>query len=255
MKQLTTMPAEAPGTQLAPSSTPHDFLRMAVERGADMAQIEKFMDLADRWDATQARKAFVQAMTDFKSEPLKILKDKHVKFTTQKGVTEYDHATLASVVETVVQGMAKHGLSHRWTVTQADRITVTCVITHQLGHSESVALTASADDSGGKNNIQSVASTITYLQRYTLMAACGLAARDQQDDDGRGAEVEYVDEKQMIEINDLLAAIKEKDPKAEAGFLRYMDVEYVAAIRADKYQRAIDVLKQTLKVVSKGGAK
>ena len=48
---------------------------------------------------------------------------------------------------------------------------MTCQITHELGHSESVEMTAPPDDSGGKNTIQSIASTKTYLERYTLLAA------------------------------------------------------------------------------------
>jgi hypothetical protein len=45
---------------------------------------------------------------------------------------------------------------------------------------------AGADVSGKKNAIQSVASSITYLSRYTLLAATGLAAVDMPDDDGAG---------------------------------------------------------------------
>ena len=61
-------------------------------------------------------------------------------------------------------------------------------MTHKQGHSEETELEAAADSSGGKNMIQAQASTITYLQRYTLLAATGLATKDQLDDDGRGAE-------------------------------------------------------------------
>ena len=48
---------------------------------------------------------------------------------------------------------------------------MTCVVSHRLGHSEENTLTAGRDESGNKNNIQAVGSTITYLQRYTLKAA------------------------------------------------------------------------------------
>ena len=147
------------------------------------------MDLQAKYEAGQARKAFTSAMTAFKARPLTIRKDKHVSFTTQKGKTEYDHATLAEVVDTVVCEMARHGLSHRWNVEQRDaKVIVTCVVTHELGHCESVQMMASADDSGGKNGIQAIASTVTYLQRYTLMASCGVASRDMSDDDGRDYE-------------------------------------------------------------------
>ena len=53
---------------------------------------------------------------------------------------------------------------------------MTCVLSHRDGHFEETTLTAGRDDSGKKNAIQQVGSTITYLQRYTLKAALGLAA-------------------------------------------------------------------------------
>lgn len=167
-------------------TTPSHLLAMAVEQGADLDKLEKLMALQERWEANEARKAFVAAMAAFKSEPLRIGKNKRVSFTTQKGKTEYDHAELSDVTDALVPAMAKHGLSHRWTLVQeGTRITVACVVTHSLGHSERVEMSAPPDDSGGKNSIQAIASTKTYLERYTLLAITGMATGG-QDDDGRG---------------------------------------------------------------------
>lgn len=164
--------------------TPAQMLQIAVAQGADLDRLQKLMDLKDRWEETQARKAYVVAMADFKSEPIQILKTKQVNIP---GGAKFSHATLANVCDGVVANLSKYGLSHKWDLNQdGDRITVTCVITHAAGHSERVQLSAMPDDSGKKNSIQQVASTVTYLQRYTLMAACGLSAKD-MDDDGRGA--------------------------------------------------------------------
>lgn len=169
------------------SATPADLLRIAVAGGADLAKLEKLMELQERWEANEARKAFVAAMAAFKSEPMAIGKNKKVSFQTAKGKTEYMHAELSDVTDVVVPNLSKHGLSHDWKITQDKGITVVCTITHVLGHSKSVEMSANADDSGGKNSIQAIASTNTYLQRYTLLAACGLATGG-SDNDGRGAE-------------------------------------------------------------------
>ena len=167
-----------------PAVTPMQMLQVAVERGDDMEKLRQLMDLQDRWEANQARKAFVAAVAAFKAEPMKILKSKQVNIP---GGAKFAHATLADVVDGVVASLSKHGLSHKWELQQdGDRITVTCVLTHEAGHSERTTLSGLPDDSGKKNGIQQIASTVTYLQRYTLMAACGLSAKD-MDDDGRGA--------------------------------------------------------------------
>lgn len=171
-------------------ATPMQMLQTAVEKGVDTEQLTKLMDLEERWRAGKAREAFVQAMTAFKSEPTRIIKTKEVNIP---GGARFAHATLAAVVDGVCSNLSKHGLSHRWETSQQEgRISVTCVLTHQGGHSERVTLSAPPDDSGKKNGIQQIASTVTYLERYTLMAATGLAAAD-MDDDGNGGGVSEED--------------------------------------------------------------
>jgi hypothetical protein len=165
--------------------TPMEMLQIAVQQGADLDRLQKLMDLQERWESNQARKAFVAAMAAFKSEPISILKTKQVNIP---GGAKFAHATLADVVDGVCSALAKHGLSHKWETLQdaTKGIVVTCILTHEAGHSERTTLAAMPDDSGKKNSIQQIASTVTYLERYTLMAACGLAAKD-MDDDGRAA--------------------------------------------------------------------
>ena len=59
---------------------------------------------------------------------------------------------------------------------------MTCVLTHVLGHSERVPMQSGRDESGGKNSIQGLGSTVTYLQRYTLLAATGMAVKGPDND-------------------------------------------------------------------------
>lgn len=164
--------------------TPAHMLQIAVERGADLDQLQKFMDLNDRYQAGEARKAYVAAMARFKANPPEIIKSKLVSY----GNTSYRHALLSDVCSAAIKGLADVGISHSWDITQnASLITVSCILTHEQGHSERVTMTAGADTSGQKNAIQAIASAVSYLERYTLLAATGLAAQEQTDDDGRAA--------------------------------------------------------------------
>ena len=173
-----------------PEPTPMTMLQLAIEQGADVDKLAKLMDLEERWRAAQARKAFVAAMAVFKAEPTRIIKRRIAKVTSDKGAYSYRYANLIEVVDAVVALLSKHGFSHRWETSQeGGQITVACVLTHQGGHAERVALSAPPDDSGRKNSIQQIGSTVSYLQRYTLLAATGLAASD-MDDDGRGAQAQ-----------------------------------------------------------------
>ena len=56
------------------AATPSVLLAMAVQQGADLDRLERLMALQERWEANEARTAFVAAMTAFKAEPLEIFK-------------------------------------------------------------------------------------------------------------------------------------------------------------------------------------
>lgn len=210
--------------------TPMQMLQIAVAQGADLDRLQQLMDLQERWEANQARKAYVAAMAAFKAEPFRILKTKKVDIP---GGAKFAHATLADVCDGIIANLSKHGLSHKWDLNQdGEHIQVTCVITHALGHSERVKIEALPDDSGKKNKIQQVASTITYLERYTLMAACGLSAKD-MDDDGRGAAPQKPQEEAPAGYNNWradmtaladegLVALTASWGKSEASFRRFV---------------------------------
>lgn len=184
---------------VAVSATPADLVRYALESGADLDRLERLMQMQMQWEDREARKAFDAAMAEFKLNPPTILKDKHVEFKTNSGVTAYDHATIGNVVEKVVASLATYGFSHRWIPRRMENgsMSITCVIKHKLGHSEETTLEAGLDQSGGKNSIQAMSSTVTYLERYSLLAAVGLATKDQPDDDGAGSTQTKADEAWM----------------------------------------------------------
>ena len=175
---------EIPGLP-ATSVTPMQLVERAMAAG-NLELVEKFMALQERWEANQARKAFDAAIASAKAEIKPILKKQEVDFTSSRGRTNYDHEGLADIAEHVDPILAKNGLSYRHRPKQDGKIlTITCIIAHRDGHSEETTLFGPYDESGNKNSIQSIGSTATYLQRYTLKLALGLAAA--KDDDGRGA--------------------------------------------------------------------
>ena len=185
---VTVIEPAAAQRALVASTTPSDLLRMAVEQGADLDRLERLMALQERWEANEARKAFTIAMTAFKSEPMEIFKRKKVGYETTKGdFVGYTHAELSDVTDVVGPAMARHSLSYRWDVKQEQgQVVVACIVTHIMGHSERVTMNAAPDASGKKNAIQQVASTLTYMQRYTLLAVTGMSTKG-MDDDGESS--------------------------------------------------------------------
>ena len=153
----------------------------------DVDKLEALLKVQMQWEANEAKKAYVVAMSAFKENPPEILKDKTVNYKTQKGVTSYKHATLYNVTSKINTELSKHDMTASWVTSQDNgSVKVTCKITHKMGHSEECCLSAPPDTTGSKNAIQAIASTVTYLERYTILALTGLATAD-QDDDGAGA--------------------------------------------------------------------
>lgn len=236
MEQKSLNIAESPGPP-----TPTDLLQMAVSQNADLAKLEKLMELQERWEQNEARKAYHVAMAAFKKNPPEIEKDKKVGFQSKGGGTSYNHASLANVTGKINKALSEHGLSAAWRTDQDERgITVTCTITHKMGHSEGTSLSASADNTGNKNSIQAIGSTITYLERYTLLALTGLATKD-MDDDGVKAEVKFITKEQentlhaMLNENDLINQLQ--------GVLNILKVKSLSEIPANKYPQAENIIK------------
>ncbi len=227
----------------AASKTPADMISFAIANGADLEKLEKLLDLQQRYEANEARKAYHRAMADFKLTPLEIEKDKKVGYSTSRGNVNYSHATLANVVRTITKGISKYGLSASWRTSQDNgKVCVTCIITHLLGHSEETTLCASPDESGSKNSIQAIGSTVTYLERYTLLASLGLATTD-QDDDAKTVEEKFITETQISTILDLLA---ERD-LTERKLLEYMNIKNLESIPEKDYQKALIAIKSAIK--------
>jgi hypothetical protein len=197
-------PEVATGTAL----TPMDMVDRAVASGASIEVVEKLMALHERWEANQGRKAFDEAMAAAKAEIPVIFKSREVDFTSAKGRTHYRYEDLAEIAKTINPILGKHGLSYRFRTTSPanEPVTVTCIVSHRLGYSEENSLSAGRDESGNKNSIQAIGSTLTYLQRMTLKAALGLAASS--DDDGASAgNAMTISEEQLKKLQTLASEV------------------------------------------------
>lgn len=227
---VETVPVQSTETAL----TPMGMLQIAVEKGATPETLERMMALQERWEAREARNAYVQAKAAFNANPPKIEKHKNVHFVNRKGdVTDYNHATLDHIVSVVNPLLSEQGLSYHWeTAQENERITVSCILTHVLGHSEKVSLQGVADESGGKNRVQGVGSTVSYLQRYTLLSMLGLAPTE-ADTDGR-TDGEKITDKQRDELKVLI-----DETGADIGkFCAWLEVDSLSDIPGDQFNRA-----------------
>ena len=214
--------------------------QIASQKGYDPAFIGKMMDLAERNEAREAKKAFVVDMARFKADAPEILKSAHVSYMNSKNQTvEWDHAELGEIAEAVIPKLSKYNFYHNWKREKKDGlIYVTCIITHSLGHSEDVTMEGPPDTSGGKDTLKAESSTNTFLQRLTFLAVTGLSAKG-MDRESIPDPPAYITEAQAKILNDI---IKNKNVDS-SQFLNYMKVEKVEDIMPKDFPKAMQALK------------
>jgi hypothetical protein len=216
--------------------TPMQMAYQLAARGTDVATIREMLAIGRDMQADQARQAFDAAFASAKAEIKPIVKNRDGH--------NAKYADLSAYADAIDEILGKHGLAWRHTTpSQTEKtITVVCI----LSHSEQTPLTAGFDTSGNKNAIQSMGSTITYLQRYTLGMALGLATTA-VDNDGQGAPIsaEPLTEKQVMDLNDLLEETAAGRPNHKKAFLDYMKVERLDQIPGRDYQRSIAAINST----------
>lgn len=182
-----------------PAITPMSILDNAIAKGVDIDQLQKLMDMVEQWEKNQARKAFFDALTRFQTMVPVIQKNKKADIKSDKGSYSYKFADLGNIAKAIKASIKECGLSYRWAFKSSNgNLMVTCYISHRDGHTEAIEMEAGKDSSGGKNAIQQIGSTQTYLQRYTLIGALGLTTAD-EDNDGRGAPTTREQQPQLSE--------------------------------------------------------
>lgn len=234
---------ESPGTQIA-STAPVEVIKTAMAGGVDPDQLEKLLELQQKWEANEARKAFVRAMTNFKENPPNIYKDtKNEQFNSM-------YTSLNGLVNTAIPELSKHGFSHHWGYGTAanGNPSVTCILTHELGHSISVTQDAApiqSKNKGGQvvtNPIQQVKCTQTYLKITTFEAVTGLVSKEVNlDDDGNArTTIDSIDDKQLHTLRDNLLDAEAK----EEPLCKHFGIDELKDLPKNSYQRALVAIKE-----------
>lgn len=192
---MSTAQIDLPGI---PAPEPkQDAFMVLVDRvsqyGPDV--LGKALDAFERFQKMQAKTAFEEAMATLKRNMPAIIKS---KLADMNGKYQYHYAELAADVCAKLDPVLEaHGFRYSWTTRPNDKgVTVVCVLTHLQGHSEeTMTPPAPHDNSGGKNPIQAIASTLSYLQRYSLLMGLGIAPKN-VDTDGKppAAEIQGLDD-------------------------------------------------------------
>lgn len=217
--------------------------RLATNPALNVEVFDRLLLARRQEEDRAAERAFNLAMSVAKGELQPVLKTRDVDFQSQKpgsARTKYKYENFADVARVVDPVFAAHGLAYRFAVEQGgDLVKVTCIVSHSDGYSERVKLESKVDPgSTGMSMVQALGSALTYLQRYGLRAAIGLAAA--VDDDGRGAG--GASPKISIEQANELQKLIDDTGRSQATLLRLVGVDEVVEMTVDQFTRAKEVL-------------
>ena len=223
---------------------PMQMLQIAIQQGSDLEKIKTLMELERQWKADRAREAFYAAIAEFKKIPVLVTKDKvNTQYTSR-------YTGIGNLVNTVNPAMAPFGLNARWEFLQTDKITVKCILSHALGHSESVSLSGAPDTSGAKNPLQQIKSTVTYLEIATYQAVTGTVSSDIIVDDDGNSSGDLVSDEQAA---DLRARLNDVGAK-EVGLCQYFKINSIDEMPSAVYSYAVSLVEaKRKKAVAKEG--
>ncbi len=160
----------------------HPMVRLLSRQG-DLTTdaIERLMAMQERYDALEAERVFRDARAGLLDDlPPVVAKNKSVRFAG----THYTYADLPQIIRSVMSALKKHGFSISWTNEQQGRDEiVTCHLSHRGGHEAQNTRRGSVEPRKGQSGVQSSQSTVTYLQRQSLLALLGIVTDDMPDAD------------------------------------------------------------------------
>lgn len=166
-------------------SDPESILRYAIDKGADVAVIERLMVVRDKLKAESAQAQFDIAMEAFQSECPVIIKNVGVK--DNAGKRAYSYAPIEDVEVQIRPVCHKHGFTHKFPkmILGDGTVTAFCQVKHKAGHSELTEVTYRvAAGTRMMSTTQVDAATETFCKRRALCNAYGLVLAG-EDLDGR----------------------------------------------------------------------
>ncbi len=201
------------GGSVAPIVSENAAVMAIIERAAlnpevDAAKMDQLFALQEKILSRNARTAYFRALAEM-AGALPAVAEKGV------GHNKAKYAKWEDIQSKITPVLGQHGFALSFRTKVEDKvIRITAILAHREGHTEENELLLPADNTGSKNPVQAVGSSITYGFRYTACALLNIQT-GVEDDDGNAAGGGAVDE-------DAVAAFVAKVDKHKASLARLL---------------------------------
>jgi hypothetical protein len=164
-------------------NSPVDNATRFLKEGGKPEQLREMMDLQERWEANEARKAFHDSMTEAQKHMPVIPKDKQNKQTNSM---YSKHETIVKLAKPVYTDAGFSLMFYEGETQKENHIRVMCDIRHEKGHLESRFIDLPLDLTGikgsvNKTGIHGAGSTFSYGRRYLTCMIFNIPTGDDND--------------------------------------------------------------------------
>jgi hypothetical protein len=214
--------------------------RVAKDPTVDVSKLEKMLDMQERILTKNAEMSFAQAMSRLQPK-LPIIKHTAQIKHGDKIISSY--ARYEDIDRQIKPLYAEEGFSIAFTSKKHETgTTYYGTLSHKEGHSVTAEMDLTADKSGAKNDIQAIASTISYAKRYLVGMLLNIVTSG-EDDDGKRGGTQTISLEMAAEIDVEIKKVKADKDK----FLAFMNVKDVREIPLKDYGKAVNALKDKAK--------
>jgi hypothetical protein len=227
-----------------------DLIRLAMDKGVDVAVLERLVALKERVMDRDARGAFFQALANFQRECPVLDKNATAKITTKTGGSySYTFTPLPDICKQVNPILERHGLSYSWTTKEAAHpkvLMVVCVLRHVDGHEERAEFPVPTETDAAMSGAQKVGAALTYGRRQSLVSVLGIVTADEDDDAPDRVSAARITEQEVEQLNRKIDEVTtgRDDQDFFRRFLKFMNVDGLGAIPASDFGKAMTRLEQ-----------
>jgi len=159
------------------------FISAAIAQQLPIETIKEFLVMRKELKADQAKESFTIAMAQFQKDCPVIAKTKEVK--NKEGKVTYRYALLDSIIIQVKDVLGENKLSYDFSEARNKEdgtMTVTCTITHSLGHTKSSSFTVEIGTEAYMTDVQKHGARNTFAKRYAFINVLGIVTGDEDTD-------------------------------------------------------------------------
>lgn len=197
-------------------------------------KIEKMLELHLNLKAEQAKAAYYSAYAQMQPELPTVVERGEIK--NKYGQAQSRYALWEDVVATISPTLAKYGFALSFRTEQPEgRLRVTGVLAHRDGHAEETTLELPLDNSGSKNAVQAVGSSVSYGKRYTAFALLNITSRGEDDDGQSAATRDTITDDEADQLFELIA-------ETESDIDKFLKVAGVPPLE----DRSVDAIKEAI---------